>query len=168
MQHDKSDFLSLVCLMRTGSIFLPASTRYVFHHHILIFLPSDSRPLSFHALLPAPCQRGIQKAPNSKKSRTDRQIYLKDNRQTRRQTRLRTEWLFGVRPQESPVSGAHLTTEQKRGKRAEQRAIKEREKLLNLDQHFALNFAVQNEQNIRREIAQVLRYDCRLNLRLSS
>jgi hypothetical protein len=40
--------------------------------------------------------------------------------------------------------------------------------LLNLDQHFALNFAVQNEQNIRREIAQVLRYDCRLNLRLSS
>jgi hypothetical protein len=68
-----------------------------------------------------------------------------------------------VRPQESPVSGAHLTTEQKRGKRAEQRAMKKREKILNLDQHFALNFAVQNEQNIRREIAQVLRYDCRLN-----
>jgi len=126
-------------------------------------VPCLSTPFSLHLV-----RHGIQKAPNSKKSRTDRQIYLQKHRQTRRQTRLRTEWLFGVRPQESPVSDAHLTTEQKRGKRAEQRAIKKREKLLNLDQHFALNFAVQNEQNIRREIAQVLRYDCRLNLRLSS
>jgi hypothetical protein len=130
----------------------------------LIFVPFRLRPLSFHALLPAPCQTRHPESSKLEKV-TDRQKYLQDT-QTDEQTRLRTEWLFGVRPQESPVSAAHLTTEQRREKRAEQRAIKKREKMLNLDQHFALNFAVQNEQNIRLEIAQVLRYDFRLNFTL--
>ena len=71
-----------------------------------------------------------------------------------------TYGLSDVLTQELPVSEATPSLVQRKAKRAERREIKKREKMLDLDLNFALNFAVQNEQDIRREIARVLQYEC--------
>ena len=81
----------------------------------------------------------------------------------REKSRKHVETTYGlsdVLTQELPVSEATPSLVQRKAKRAERREIKKREKMLDLDLNFALNFAVQNEQDIRREIARVLQYDC--------
>jgi hypothetical protein len=65
--------------------FCQPPTRYVFHHHILIFLPSDSRPLSFHALLPAPCQTRHPESSKLEKI-TDGQTDIPEETQTDEET----------------------------------------------------------------------------------
>ena len=86
-------------------------------------------------------------------------MHKREKRGGERRGNLWTECLSAVLAQEFPVSEAAISSVQRKAKRAERREIQKREKMLDLNLNFALNFAVQNEQNIRRAIARVLKYD---------